>query len=104
MQHISPQQLAEHLQDQSPYLLDVRESWEFEYCHITGSNLIPLGQLPNRLNELEPDQHIVVICHHGYRSRQAGLYLQQQGFSRITNLDTGIDGWARSVDKDMPTY
>lgn len=104
MQHINPQQLAGYLQDHSPYLLDVREPQEFEYCHIPGSHLIPLGQLPHHLHDLDPDQDIVVICHHGRRSQQAGIYLEQQGFSRITNLDTGIDGWARSVDKTMPVY
>ncbi len=104
MQHLNPQQLAIYLQNHQPYLLDVREPWEFAHCHLPDSHLIPLGQLAGHLDELDPDQDIVVICHHGHRSQQAGMFMQRQGFSRITNLDTGIDGWARTVDQTMPVY
>jgi rhodanese-related sulfurtransferase len=104
MQHMKARQLADYLQQQSPLLLDVREPSEYEHCHIPGSTLIPMGEIIARLSELQPDQEIVVICHHGRRSHQVGLYLEQENFSRIINLDDGIDGWAKTVDPSMPTY
>lgn len=102
----SPQQLKDHLEQttQSPILLDVREPWEFERCHITDSKLVPMRQIPSALQELDPDEEIVVICHHGIRSRAVANYLMQQDFAKVINLSTGIDGWARDVDTSMPLY
>ena len=91
MLRMSAPELATHLQTASPLLLDVREPWEFDICHIDGSVNLPMGQLPARLDELDGHDEIVVICHHGVRSRQV-------------NLDGGVDAWARSVDPDMPVY
>jgi rhodanese-related sulfurtransferase len=85
-------------------LLDVREPWEFALCRMDGSLHIPLAQLPARLAELDPDRPTVVICHHGVRSLQAGLFLERQGFADVINLRGGIDGWARGVDKAMAVY
>jgi rhodanese-related sulfurtransferase len=85
-------------------LLDVREPWEFALCRIDGSLHVPLGQLPSRLAELDPDRTTVVICHHGMRSLQAGAYLKRQGFADVVNLSGGIDGWARTVDPAMAVY
>lgn len=104
MQGMSAPQLATHLRSASPVLLDVREPWEFDICHIDGSVNIPMGQLPQRLDELPPDEEIIVICHHGVRSRQVIRYLRQRSLDRLVNLDGGVDAWARSVDPDMPVY
>lgn len=104
MQGMSPSQLATHLQTESPLLLDVREPWEFDICHIDGSINLPMGQLPQRLDELPEDGEIVVICHHGVRSQRVIQYLQQQSLDRLINLDGGVDAWARSVEPDMPVY
>lgn len=90
--------------EQAPVLLDVREPWEFKLAHLEGSKLIPMSQLAQRLNELESDREIVVICHHGVRSRQACLFLQSQGFQRTVNLRGGIDQWAKEVDSSVPVY
>jgi rhodanese-related sulfurtransferase len=85
-------------------LLDVREPWEFEKCHIEGSRLIPLAQLPARLGELDPERPTVVICHHGVRSLRAASYLEHCGFGDVVNLTGGIDAWARTVDQAMAVY
>lgn len=106
MLDLTPAQLLAHLQNaaEAPLLLDVREVWEFETCRIDGSILIPMGQIPARFEELDRTQEIVVICHHGIRSRQVARYLEYQGFERLINLSGGVDAWAHEVDRDMPVY
>lgn len=102
----SPQQLKDHLDETStkPLLLDVREPWEFERCHIKDSKLIPMRQIPNAIQDINPDEEVVVICHHGIRSRAVANYLTQQDYSKVINLSTGIDGWAKDIDTSMPIY
>ncbi len=85
-------------------LLDVREPYEYELCHLEGAMLIPLGQLQARIKELEKDEETVVYCHVGVRSTQAVALLRQAGFSNARNLQGGIDSWARQVDPEMPRY
>ena len=100
-------ELHTYLQSNSsstPHLLDVREPWEFEKCHLAGSQLVPMRQIPGALNELDQEQEIVVICHHGIRSRAVAAYLANNQFSRVINLSGGIDQWAKQVDPSMPTY
>lgn len=101
----SPRQLQQNLQDnQSLLLLDVREVNEFAYARIEGSQHIPLQQLPDRLDELDAGQDIVVICHHGMRSQQACLFLQHSGFTRLYNLQGGIEAWSMVCDPSVPRY
>jgi adenylyltransferase/sulfurtransferase len=87
-------------------LLDVREPQEFELCRIPGSVLVPLGELPARLGELDSTKELVVHCRTGKRSQQAIELLMQAGFNgtRLANLEGGIDAWARDVDPAMPRY
>lgn len=101
-----PQELQQYLQtaQEPPLLLDVREPWEYSNCHLPGSQLIPMRQIPTALNELDPDRETVVICHHGIRSRSVAMYLIKNEFSKVINLRGGIDAWAREVDPNMPTY
>ncbi|MDD1643713.1 MAG: rhodanese [Methylococcaceae bacterium] len=91
-------------QEETLFLLDVREPHEFQYAHIANSVLIPLNQIPNRLGELDPQQEIVVICHHGMRSQQAANYLVQSGYKKIANLTGGIDAWSCTCDSSIPRY
>ncbi len=102
----NPQQLKEYLDqaDTKPILLDVREPWEYERCHFPNSKLIPMRQIPSVLHDFDPEQEIVVICHHGIRSRAVANYLAQHDFSNVINLSSGIDGWAKQVDPSIPTY
>jgi rhodanese-related sulfurtransferase len=107
MKNIGATELAAWLADASrprPRLLDVREPWEFDKCHIAQAQLLPLRELPARLAELDQASDTVVICHHGGRSMQAALFLERQGFNSVFNLAGGVDAWARTVDKGMPVY
>jgi adenylyltransferase/sulfurtransferase len=85
-------------------LVDVREPNEYEFCHLEGARLLPLGQLPARMGELDKGEEIVVYCHVGVRSTQAVSLLRRAGFSNVRNLQGGIDAWAREVDLQMPRY
>jgi rhodanese-related sulfurtransferase len=86
-------------------LLDVREPWEHTVSCIPGSKLIPMGDIPARFNqELDPDSHIVVICHHGVRSMNVTAWLRQQGFDKVQSLRGGIDRWAREIDPSVSLY
>ncbi|MFZ6653677.1 rhodanese-like domain-containing protein [Undibacterium sp. TJN19] len=107
MQNITATELAQWLNDSTrnpPILLDVREPWEHETCHIPGVQLMPMQAVPGRFQELEPDAVIVCICHHGGRSMQVANFLERQGFTQTINLTGGVHAWAQQVDPDMPTY
>ena len=85
-------------------LLDVRDPWEFEICRLPGSVNIPMNEIPQRTDELDPEARTVVICHFGMRSLEVSNYLEASGFRDISNLEGGLDAWAERVDKDMPRY
>lgn len=107
MQQLPPRELRAWLDDAArakPFLLDVREPWEFETCRIDGSQLIPMREMQTRWDELDPQAPVVVICHHGVRSFHVARLLERQGFTRVYNLSSGVDGWAREVDLSMPIY
>jgi rhodanese-related sulfurtransferase len=106
MQEITPSELQDYLAiaDPPPLLLDVREALEYAICHIAGSRHIPMNQVPQALDDLNPEQEIIVICHHGMRSARVASYLQQVGFDKVLNLAGGIHAWACEVDPNMPTY
>ncbi|MBL9134682.1 MAG: hypothetical protein JNK85_02390 [Verrucomicrobiales bacterium] len=89
-----------------PRLLDVREPEEHAFAAIPQSVLIPLGELPMRLDELEDwkPSEIVVYCHHGIRSMHAIAILRRAGFERLANLRGGIDRWSTDVDPSVPRY
>ncbi len=87
-----------------PFLLDVREPDEADFCRIEGSTLIPLGALPHRLQDLPRDFPIVVYCHRGGRSARAVQLLKECGFGDVRNLKGGIEAWSVSVDRSVPRY
>ena len=107
MRQINPRELADRLSDGSgdaPLLLDVREPWEFRFCHIDGSVEVPMGSVPARYEQFERERETVVICHHGVRSAQVCMFLEHQGFTNVINLAGGVAGWATQVDPKMPHY
>lgn len=105
IKQLKPTELKAKLQEnESVFLLDVREPFEFNFAHIEGSQLIPLNQIPARLRELDMDRDIVVICHHGIRSLQAANFLAQVGFMNVSNLLGGIDAWSLECDSSIPRY
>ena len=86
-------------------LLDVREPWEFETARVDGAKLIPMGDVASRAHqELDPEEPIVVLCHHGVRSMNVTVWLRQQGFENAQSMRGGIDAWSRRVDGKVPMY
>src|SRR6516225_11588882 len=86
-------------------LLDVREPWEFDVARIAGSKHIPMGDVPARFQqELDLEDHIVVVCHHGVRSMNVTAWLRQQGFEWVQSLRGGIDCWSREIDPLVALY
>ena len=105
MQTIPAEELKKKLDaGEKPILLDVRESWEFSICKIKNSINISMSNPEKLINELNTDDEIIVICHHGMRSFQVCEFLEENGFKDVLNLDGGIDSWAKTIDKDMPQY
>ncbi len=90
--------------DVPPVILDVREGWELNICALPGAIHIPMGQIPDRLGELDPGRETVVVCHHGVRSLRVAHFLESRGFSKLYNLQGGVDAWAREIDPAMHTY
>jgi len=88
------------------YFLDVRNPDEYAYCRIGDSPLIPLPELPHRIDEVHPptDALVVVYCHHGVRSLSGAAILQQAGFEHVASLRGGIEAWSLAVDPSVPRY
>jgi molybdopterin/thiamine biosynthesis adenylyltransferase/rhodanese-related sulfurtransferase len=102
---ISAPELAQRLRRGDPvFLLDVRNPEEWEICRLPGAKLIPLPELPDRLNELDVTDEIVAYCKMGGRSARAVDLLKQAGFSRLRNLAGGITAWSEQVDPSVPRY
>ncbi|MDK3156670.1 rhodanese-like domain-containing protein [Kamptonema cortianum] len=99
-------ELKSLLDSQSPIrLIDVREEDEYALARIPGAELIPLSAFAKRaLQELKPDEKIVIHCHHGGRSMQACLWLSKQGYNDLTNVAGGIEQWAMEIDPKVPRY
>lgn len=107
MKQLSAIQLKAWLDDTSrppPVMIDVREPWEFDIVRIPGAKLLPMRSIPARCLELQPDAETVVICHHGARSYQVAMFLEQQGFAAVINLHGGMAAWSQDVDPSAPTY
>ncbi len=86
-------------------LVDVRESWEIALAPVPSEHIhIPMGQIPDRLAELDPGQETVVICRSGGRSLNVANFLERQGFKSVYNLSGGILAWSRDLDPTIPTY
>jgi rhodanese-related sulfurtransferase len=107
MNQISPSELAERLrQENPPHLLDVREPEEHAFAALPNSTLVPMREIPARLEELLEwkDAEVVVYCHHGIRSLHAAAFLAEAGFTNVINLSGGIDQWSQQVDAGVPRY
>lgn len=101
---ISVQELQIMREQNIPHIiLDVRNPDEYAICNLQGL-LIPLNELPSRLNELNQDEQIIIHCHAGGRSRRATEFLLSQGFKNVFNLRGGITAWAKEIDPSMVIY
>ena len=101
---LTPTEAADRLaSDAEVIVLDVRSQMEYDVAALPGSLLIPLPELPARLNEI-PEKPLIIICHHGIRSMHAAIFLSGEGFGPIYNLSGGIDAWSTEVDASVPRY
>ncbi len=104
-QSITPKELSNRLENKENFvLIDVREPIEYEIARIEGAILLPLSKFQEWIDDLKPEDEIVVMCHHGIRSGQVCTFLVQNGFEKVWNLTGGIDFWRFEVDENMPRY
>jgi rhodanese-related sulfurtransferase len=109
---IRPSQLSDWLAAArahgTPVVLDVREPSELQIASIKADGFelltIPMGVIPPRLNELDPEQPIACLCHHGGRSMQVASFLKARGFAHVANIAGGIHAWSAEVDPGIPRY
>lgn len=102
---ISSADAAALMREGGARLIDVREPWEFATAHIEGSVAMPMGDVPARAHqELDPEERLVVLCHHGMRSMNVTVWLRNQGFERAQSLRGGIDAWSAEVDPRVNRY
>ena len=109
---VRPGELAQWLQSMRPHgqplVLDVREPAELQVASVRADGFelrtIPMGVIPPRLNELDPEQPIACLCHHGGRSMQVAQFLQSRGFSNVANIAGGINAWSAELDPTVPRY
>lgn len=102
---ISAADAAALLKEKGAKLIDVREPWEFATTRIEGSLLMPMGDVPARAHqELDPEERLVVMCHHGIRSMNVTVWLRNQGFEQAQSLRGGIDAWSTEVDPAVGRY
>lgn len=110
--HVRPADLAAWLQSlpegAQPLVLDVREPWELQTASVPASGFelvaIPMGELTQRLDQLDPARPVACLCHHGARSMRVAAYLAHNGFARVANVSGGIDAWSRELDASVPLY
>lgn len=106
MKEITVNEMKEKKENKEPFfLLDVRENFEYQIANLNGT-LIPLDELPSRLNELEDKKNdeVIVMCRSGARSANACRFLLDKGFTNVKNLKGGINQWAREIDTSLPVY
>lgn len=86
-------------------MVDVREPWEMLKASIEGAIAMPMGEVPARAHqELDPDERLIVVCHHGIRSMNVTVWLRNQGFEQVQSLRGGIHAWSAEVDANVPRY
>lgn len=102
---ITPQELKQRQErNEELIILDVREPWERDTASITPSEHIPMSDIPSRMQELDPDQHIVVVCHRGVRSLSVTDWLRKQGYEKVQSMAGGIERWSLEIDPGVPRY
>jgi rhodanese-related sulfurtransferase len=89
---------------EEPLVLDVRETWELAIASLPGVRHIPMNEIPGRLNELDPQAEVIVLCRSGGRSMQVATFLERRGFVNAMNLAGGILAWSREVDPSVSPY
>lgn len=102
---ISAQEAANLLKDGKVRMVDVREPWELATASINGAMAMPMGEVPARAHqELDPEERMIIVCHHGVRSMNVTVWLRNQGFDQAQSMRGGIDAWSSEVDRSVPKY
>ena len=102
---ITPAELKKKLDaGEKLILVDVREPWEHQTCHIEGARLLPMRMIPANLQSLDVDEPVICYCHHGMRSLDVAVWLQKQGVESARSLAGGIDKWSAEIDPKVPRY
>ena len=109
---VRPRELAQWLQSVRPHgepvVLDVREPYELQTASVTADGFtlvtIPMGVIPPRLSELDPQRPIACLCHHGGRSMQVAHFLESRGFAHVANIAGGINAWSAELDPSIARY
>jgi rhodanese-related sulfurtransferase len=105
IKNLSPQELKSIMDSGEQFrLIDVREQWEFEIAKLDNSELLPLSNFINLSSSLNPEEKLIIYCHHGTRSYNACQYLAKKGFSNLFNLNGGINAWSKEIDSNVPQY
>ena len=105
VQEMTPREfVARRDEGEQLVLLDVREDWELAISRLEEALHIPMGDVPARLDELDPGQEIVVLCRSGGRSGQVARFLQHHGYTRVWNLAGGILAWGQQLDPSLTPY
>lgn len=105
VKNLSPAEAKKILEEQEDVrLIDVREKWEYDTAKIGNSELMPMSEFNDHYEKLNPDDNLIICCHHGNRSFRVCAYLVQNGFKNVSNLDGGIDAWSHEIDPAIPTY
>ena len=104
-EQITAEELKRRLDSHDPItVVDVRDPWEVQICRLENSLHMPMEEIPFRIDELNPEDEFVVICHQGVRSAAICDWMERQGYLRVKNLAGGLDAWARTVDPTMRRY
>jgi rhodanese-related sulfurtransferase len=112
--HVRPNELTAWLtataaaSGHAPVVLDVREAWELETASVKPAGFelltIPMGDVPERLAEINPATPVACLCHHGARSLRVAGFLVQNGFESVANITGGIEAWSNELDPAVPRY
>jgi rhodanese-related sulfurtransferase len=102
---ISPAEAAEIMREKGARFVDVREPWEFATTRIEGCLHLPMGEVPTRAHkELDINERLVIVCHHGVRSMNVTAWLRREGFENAQSLRGGIDAWSVEIDPQVARY
>lgn len=104
MQTLRAQDFRARISEPDVQILDVRLPDEVAIAQLPGCINVPLNELPQRLDELDPARPVAIYCHHGVRSLQAGRLLERQGFAKVCHLEGGIEAWSNEIDPSVARY
>ncbi len=104
LHNLTPMEAKEFIEKEKPRVIDVREQWEYDIVHLPDAELLSLSKFNEHMKKLNPNDKLLIYCHHGSRSLQVAHYLSRNGFRYVYNLDGGINAYAEEVDQQLAQY